>query len=73
MDVEDIADIEAMQQKTEELKRIDEMTFDADQFDDVERDYKQFMEELVGNNNMSKFKDEYARIWKMLKSSFEQV
>jgi hypothetical protein len=30
------------------------------------------MEEIIGNSNLSKFKDEYQKIWKMLKSSYEQ-
>jgi lysozyme family protein len=30
------------------------------------------MEEIVGNGNLTRFKDEYQKVWKMLKSSYEQ-
>jgi hypothetical protein len=30
------------------------------------------MEEIVGNTNLMRFKDEYQKIWKMLKSSYDQ-
>lgn len=65
-------DIEAMQDKAEELKKLEELSFDPDQFEDIEADFKQFMEEIVGNSNLMRFKDEYQKIWKMLKSSYEQ-
>ena len=64
-------DIEAIQDKTEELKKLDDLTFDPDQFEELEREYKNFMEEIIGNGNLTKFKDEYQKVWKMLKSSYE--
>ena len=65
-------DMEAMQDKAEELKKLEELSFDPDKFEDIEHDFKQFMEEIIGNANLSRFKDEYQKIWKMLKSSYEQ-
>ena len=65
-------DIEAVQDKAEELRKLDDLSFDPDKFEDIENDFKTFMEELIGNTNLIKFKDEYAKIWKMLKSSYDQ-
>ena len=65
-------DIEAMQDKAEELKKLEDLSFDPDKFEDIEHEIKQFMEEIVGNSNLTRFKDEYQKIWKMLKSSYEQ-
>ena len=52
-------DIEAMNDKATELKRLEELSFDQDAFEDIERDFKQFLEEIVGNNNLKKFRMEY--------------
>ncbi len=52
-------DIEAMNDKATELKRLEELSFDQDAFEDVERDFKTFLEEIVGNNNLKKFRMEY--------------
>ena len=52
-------DIEAMNDKGTELKRLEELSFDQDAFEDIERDFKQFLEEIVGNNNLKKFRMEY--------------
>jgi hypothetical protein len=60
-----------MQDKTEELKKLEDLTFDPDKFEDIEHEFKQFMEEIVGNHNLVKFKDEYQKTWKMMKSSYE--
>jgi len=65
-------DIEAIQDKAEELKKLEELSFDGEKYDETERDVKQFMEEIVGNTNLMRFKDEYQKIWKMLKSSYDQ-
>jgi hypothetical protein len=52
-------DIEAMNDKASELKKLEELSFDQDAFEDIERDFKQFLEEIVGNNNLKKFRMEY--------------
>ena len=52
-------DIEAMNDKASELKKLEELSFDQDTFEDIERDFKQFLEEIVGNNNLKKFRMEY--------------
>ena len=62
-------DIEAMNDKATELKKLEELSFDQEAFEDIERDFKQFLEEIVGNNNLKKFRMEYQGIYKALVAS----
>ena len=64
-------DIEAIQDKQEEIAALEKLSFDPDQFEDLEREFKQFVEEIVGNQNLKKFKEEYTKIYKVLKTSYE--
>jgi len=64
-------DVEAYQDKAEEQKKLEELSFDPDKFEDVDREVKQFIEEIMTNTNLMKFKDEYQKVWKMLKNSYE--
>jgi len=48
------------------------LAFSDEKFEQTEEEYKHFMEELIGNSNLTKFKDEFQKTWKMLKSSYEQ-
>ena len=52
-------DIEAMADKAEELKKLDGLSFSPDDFEDIEREFKQFLEEIVGNGNLRAFKEKY--------------
>ena len=52
-------DIEAMADKAEELKKLDGLSFSPDDFEDIEREFKQFLEEIVGNSNLRAFKEKY--------------
>ena len=52
-------DIEAMNDKAEELKKLDGLSFSPDDFEDIEREFKQFLEEIVGNTNLRTFKEKY--------------
>jgi hypothetical protein len=47
------------------------LAFSDEKFEQTEEEYKHFMEELIGNSNLTKFKDEFQKTWKMLKSSYE--
>lgn len=64
-------DIEANSDKTEELKKIEEYSFDPDKFEDLEREVKAFIEEVVGMPNLKKFANEYEKLYTALKRSFE--
>jgi hypothetical protein len=52
-------DVEAYQDKAEEQKKLEELSFDPDKFEDVDREVKQFIEEIMTNTNLMRFKDEY--------------
>ena len=46
---DDKLDIEAIQDKNEEIKTLENLSFDPDVFEDMEREFKQFLDEIVGN------------------------
>lgn len=64
-------DIEANSDKTEELKKIEELSFDPDKFEDLEREIKSFLDEIVGIPNLKKFHSEYEKLYAALKKSFD--
>ena len=45
-------DIEAMADKAEELKKLDGLSFSPDDFEDIEREFKNFLEEIVGPSHL---------------------
>ena len=65
-------DIEAMADKAEELKKLDGLSFSPDDFEDIEREFKHFLEEIVGNVNLRQFKEKYQQKYNTLKSSYEK-
>jgi len=52
-------DVEALGNKNEELRKLDELATDPDAFDDIEREFKTFLEEIVGIPNLKRFKEDY--------------
>ena len=52
-------DVEASQNKQDDLKKLDELATDPDTFEDIERDFKTFLEEIVGIPNLKRFKEDY--------------
>lgn len=64
-------DFEALQDKAQVTKEIESLGFDQERFDDIEREFKQFLEEIIGNQNLEKFKSEYQKIHKTLKTSYD--
>ena len=48
------------------------MGMQQEQFEDLEREFKQFLEEIVGNNNMELFRQQYQNIHDTLKSTYDQ-
>ena len=64
-------DLEAMQDKAQIAKEIDALGFDQERFDDIDREFNNFLQEIIGNQNLDKFKQEYTKIHKTLKSSYE--
>ena len=43
----------------------------ADQFEEIEREFKIFLEEIVGNENLETFRQQYQNIHDTLKSTYE--
>lgn len=68
---DDIAnlDIEAAIDKQTELKKLDELAFDQDMFEDIQRDFAEFISSIMDVNNLKKFKVEYTGIYKALVAS----
>ena len=64
-------DYEAIQDKQKFQKEIESMGMQQDQFEDIERDFKQFLEEIVGNENLETFRQQYQNIHDTLKSTYE--
>jgi hypothetical protein len=52
-------DVEALGNKNEELRKLDELATNEDYFDDIEREFKTFLEEIVGIPNLKRFKEDY--------------
>ena len=65
-------DIEAINDKNEELKKVEELSFSQDQFEDIEREFKQFIEEIIGVANLREFREQYQQKYSVLKSSYEK-
>ena len=65
-------DIEAMADKAEELKKLDGLSFSPDDFEDIEREFKNFLEEIVGPSHLRQFKEKYQQKYNTLKSSYEK-
>lgn len=64
-------DIEAMADKAEELKKLDGLSTSPDEFEDLEREFKLFLQEIVGEKLRS-FKEKYTQKYNTLKSSYEK-
>ena len=56
---DDKLDIEAIQDKQEEMKQLEKLSIDPDAFEDIERDFRQFLDEIVGIAHLKRFKEEY--------------
>jgi hypothetical protein len=47
------------------------MGLQQDQFEEIEREFKIFLEEIVGNENLETFRQQYQNIHDTLKSTYE--
>lgn len=52
-------DVGAIADKAEEIKAVDELSFNPDAFEEIRREFKSFLNEIVGNSNLRVFKEEY--------------
>ena len=62
-------DIESMEDKNAQIKEIEKLAFDPDQYEDIQRDFAEFINSIVDMNNLKKFKQEYQGIYKALAAS----
>ena len=62
-------DIESMEDKQTQLRHLESLAFDQDQFEDIQRDFNEFCNSIVDINNLKKFKVEYTGIYKALVAS----
>ena len=65
-------DVGAIADKAEELKQVDELSFNPDAFEEIKREFKTFLEEIVGNNDYRAFKEQYTAKYHVLESSYHK-
>jgi len=65
-------DYDAVQDKVKFQKEIESMGMQQEQFEEIEREFKIFLEEIVGNENLEAFSQQYQNIHETLKSTYEQ-
>ena len=42
-------DLEAMQDKAQTAKEIDQLGFDQERYDDIDKEFNNFLQEIIGN------------------------
>jgi len=52
-------DIEALNQRQEQTKEIDALGFDPDQYDAIENEFKEFLNDHLKGKDLDKFRQEY--------------
>ena len=65
-------DVGAIADRAEEIKQVDELSFNPDVFDEIKREFKGFLDEIVGNQNLRAFKEQYQAKYHVLESSFNK-
>jgi len=65
-------DVGAIADKAEELKLVDELSFNPDAFEEIKRELKTFLDEIVGNQNLRQFKEQYQAKFHVLESSYHK-
>ena len=65
-------DVGAIADKAEELKQVDELSFNPDAFEEIKREFKTFLDEIVGNSNLRSFKEQYQSKYDVLESSYHK-
>jgi hypothetical protein len=64
------ADIEAHNIRQEKTKEIENLGFDQEQYEAIESEFKEFLNDHLKGKDLEKFKQEYQKINKALKSSY---
>lgn len=64
-------DSEAHHQRQEQTKEIEALGFDQEQYEAIESEFKEFLSDHLKNKDLDKFKQEYQKINKALKTSYD--
>ena len=64
-------DSEAHHQRQEQTKEIEALGFDQEQYEAIEAEFKEFLSDHLKNKDLEKFKQEYQKINKALKTSYD--
>jgi deoxyhypusine synthase len=65
------ADIEAHNLRQEQTKEIESLGYDQEQYEAIESEFKEFLNDHLKGKDLEKFKLEYTKINKALKTSYE--
>lgn len=63
--------MEAHNKRQEQTKEIETMGFDQEQYEAIESEFREFLNDHLKGKDLEKFKQEYTKINKMLKSSYQ--
>lgn len=64
-------DNDEVQKRAERTKEIDDLGFEPERFEQIESEFKEFLHEHLKGKELDKFRQEYQKINKNLKSSYE--
>ena len=64
-------DLDAANERAEKTKEIEALGFEAEAFEAIESEFKEFLNEHLKGKELDKFRQEYQKINKNLKSSYE--
>ena len=67
----DRMDLEAHNQRQEQTKQIEALGFDQEQYEAIESEFKEFLNDHLKGKDLEKFRQEYQKINKALRSSYE--
>lgn len=64
-------DMDAAQERQDRTKEIEALGFEPEAFEAIESEFKEFLNEHLKGKELDKFRQEYQKINKNLKSSYE--
>ena len=64
-------DLDAANERQERTKEIEDLGFKPEEFEAIESEFKEFLNEHLKGKELDKFKQEYQKINKNLKSTYE--
>lgn len=52
------------------MREIENMGIDRETFENVEREFQDFLQEIVGENSLERFREQYEQTYELLKGSY---